>query len=149
MSAEDTVGIQTRAMTEAQCMEGEVQRAMDNNQEGGQSSPKYRRDYMRPSNESCSGDPQKQRLNYQRVCPMARRNQPRLVCTRLCKYTSKILNQRQSQVCHPERQDTIHLPSTQQILPHINLRVRSCNRMNLHIPHSIRGHRHPMLTGRI
>ena len=36
MSAEDAVGIQTRAMTEAQCIEGEVQRAMDNNQEGGQ-----------------------------------------------------------------------------------------------------------------
>ena len=30
------VGIQTRAMTEAQRIEGEVQRAMDNNQEGGQ-----------------------------------------------------------------------------------------------------------------
>ena len=36
MSAEDVVSIQTRAMTEAQCIEGEVQRAMDNNQEGGQ-----------------------------------------------------------------------------------------------------------------
>ena len=36
MSAEDAVGVQTRAMTEAQCIEGEVQRAMDNNQEGGQ-----------------------------------------------------------------------------------------------------------------
>ena len=36
MSAEDAVGIQTRAMTEAQHIEGEVQRAMDNNQEGGQ-----------------------------------------------------------------------------------------------------------------
>ena len=60
MSAEDAVGIQTRAMTEAQCIEGEVQRAMDNNQEGGQrSSPKYRRDCTRPSNESHSGDPQK------------------------------------------------------------------------------------------
>ena len=30
------VGVQTRAMTEAKCIEGEVQRAMDNNQEGGQ-----------------------------------------------------------------------------------------------------------------
>ena len=36
MSAEDAVGIQTRAMTEAQCTENEVQRIMDNNQEGGQ-----------------------------------------------------------------------------------------------------------------
>ena len=36
MSAEDTVSIQTRAMTVAQHIEGEVQRAMDNNQEGGQ-----------------------------------------------------------------------------------------------------------------
>ena len=36
MSAEDAVSIQTRAMTKAQCIEGEVQRAMKNNQEGGQ-----------------------------------------------------------------------------------------------------------------
>ena len=36
MSAEDAVGVQTRAMTESQCIEGEVQRAMDNNQEGCQ-----------------------------------------------------------------------------------------------------------------
>ena len=36
MSAEDTVSIQTRAMIGAQHIEGEVQRAMDNNQEGGQ-----------------------------------------------------------------------------------------------------------------
>ena len=36
MSAEDVVGVQTRAMTEAQRIEGEVQRAMDNNQEGCQ-----------------------------------------------------------------------------------------------------------------
>ena len=35
MSAENAVGIQTRAMMEAQHTEGEVQRAMDNNQEGG------------------------------------------------------------------------------------------------------------------
>ena len=33
MTTEKAVGIQTRAMTEAQHMEGEVQRAMDNNQE--------------------------------------------------------------------------------------------------------------------
>ena len=36
MSAEDTVGVQTRAMAQAQCTESEVQRIMDNNQEGGQ-----------------------------------------------------------------------------------------------------------------
>ena len=36
MSAEDTVSVQTRAMKEAQCIEGEVQRVMDNNQEGCQ-----------------------------------------------------------------------------------------------------------------
>ena len=36
MTTENAVGIQTRAMTEAQCTEGEVQRAMDNNQEGAQ-----------------------------------------------------------------------------------------------------------------
>ena len=36
MSAEDTVSVQTRAMTEAQHIEGEVQRAIDNNQEGCQ-----------------------------------------------------------------------------------------------------------------
>ena len=36
MTTENAVGVQTRAMTEAQCMEGEVQRAMDNNQEGVQ-----------------------------------------------------------------------------------------------------------------
>ena len=36
MTTENVVGIQTRAMTEAQCTEGEVQRAMDNNQEGVQ-----------------------------------------------------------------------------------------------------------------
>ena len=36
MSAEDAVGVQTRAMTEAQCIEGEVQRVIDDNQEGGQ-----------------------------------------------------------------------------------------------------------------
>ena len=33
---EDAVGVQTRAMTEAQCMEGEVQRLTDNGQEEGQ-----------------------------------------------------------------------------------------------------------------
>ena len=36
MSVEDAVGIQTRAMTEVQHTENEVQRIMDNNQEGGQ-----------------------------------------------------------------------------------------------------------------
>ena len=36
MATEDTVGIQTRAMTEAQRMENEAQQIMDNNQEGGQ-----------------------------------------------------------------------------------------------------------------
>ena len=36
MTTENAVGIQTRAMTEAQCMENEVQRDMDNNQEGAQ-----------------------------------------------------------------------------------------------------------------
>ena len=36
MSAEDAVSVQTRAMTDAQCVEGEVHRAMVNNQEGGQ-----------------------------------------------------------------------------------------------------------------
>ena len=36
MSAEDAVSIQTRAMVEAQRTGGEVQRTMDNNQEGGQ-----------------------------------------------------------------------------------------------------------------
>ena len=36
MSAEDTVGVQTRAMTEAQHTENEVQGIIDNNQEGGQ-----------------------------------------------------------------------------------------------------------------
>ena len=36
MAAEDAVGIQTRAMTEAQCTESEVQRNVDNKQEGGQ-----------------------------------------------------------------------------------------------------------------
>ena len=33
---ENTVRIQTRAMTEAQCMEGQVQRITDNGQEEGQ-----------------------------------------------------------------------------------------------------------------
>ena len=36
MTTENTVGIQTRAMMEAQCMENEAQRDMDNNQEGAQ-----------------------------------------------------------------------------------------------------------------
>ena len=36
MAAEDEVSVQTRAMTEAQCTEGEVQRNVDNEQEGGQ-----------------------------------------------------------------------------------------------------------------
>ena len=36
MTTENAVGIQTRAMTEAQRTEGKVQRAMDNNQEGAQ-----------------------------------------------------------------------------------------------------------------
>ena len=36
MSAEDAVGIKTIAMAEAQHTESEVQRIMDNNQEGGQ-----------------------------------------------------------------------------------------------------------------
>ena len=36
MTTEDAVGIQTRAMTEAQHMENEAQRDMDNNQEGAQ-----------------------------------------------------------------------------------------------------------------
>ena len=36
MVREDAVGVQTRAMTEAQHMENEVQQIMDNNQEGGQ-----------------------------------------------------------------------------------------------------------------
>ena len=35
MSAEDAVGIHIRAMTEAQHTESEVQRIMDNNEEGG------------------------------------------------------------------------------------------------------------------
>ena len=37
-------------------------------------------------------------------------------------------------------------PPIKRILPHINLRVRSSNRMHLHIPHPTRGHRHPMPT---
>ena len=36
MVTEDAVGIQTRAMTEAQCIENEVQQIVDNNQEGCQ-----------------------------------------------------------------------------------------------------------------
>ena len=36
MTTENAVGIQTRAMTEAQCMEGEVQITMDKSQEGVQ-----------------------------------------------------------------------------------------------------------------
>ena len=36
MTTENTVGIQTRAMTEAQHMENEAQRDMDNNQEEAQ-----------------------------------------------------------------------------------------------------------------
>ena len=36
MATEDAVGIQTRAMTEAQHMENEVQQIVDSNQEGGQ-----------------------------------------------------------------------------------------------------------------
>ena len=36
MATEDTVGIQTRAMTEVQCTENEAQHIVDNNQEGGQ-----------------------------------------------------------------------------------------------------------------
>ena len=36
MTTENAVFIQTRAMTEAQCMEGEMQKAMDKNQEGVQ-----------------------------------------------------------------------------------------------------------------
>ena len=36
MSMENTVGIQTREMTEAQYMEGQVQRTTDNGQEEGQ-----------------------------------------------------------------------------------------------------------------
>ena len=36
MVTEDAVGIQTRAMTEAQHTENEAQQIMDNNQEGGQ-----------------------------------------------------------------------------------------------------------------
>ena len=36
MVTEDAVGIQTRAMTEAQCTENEAQQIIDNNQEGGQ-----------------------------------------------------------------------------------------------------------------
>ena len=36
MSMEDEVGVQTRAMTEVQCMEGEAQRITDNDQEEGQ-----------------------------------------------------------------------------------------------------------------
>ena len=36
MSKENAVGVQTRAMMEAQRMKSKVQRAMDNIQEGGQ-----------------------------------------------------------------------------------------------------------------
>ena len=36
MTTESAVGIQTRALTEAQCMENEAQQIVDNNQEGGQ-----------------------------------------------------------------------------------------------------------------
>ena len=36
MKTENAVGIQIRAMAETQCSEGEMQRAMDNNQEGVQ-----------------------------------------------------------------------------------------------------------------
>ena len=38
MTTENVVGVQTRAMTEAQRTEGEVQRAMDNNQEEAQAA---------------------------------------------------------------------------------------------------------------
>ena len=36
MSTEDAVGVQKRAMAEAQHTESEVQRILDNNEEGGQ-----------------------------------------------------------------------------------------------------------------
>ena len=36
MATEDAVGVQTRAMTEAQHMENKAQQIVDNNQEGGQ-----------------------------------------------------------------------------------------------------------------
>ena len=36
MATEDAFGMQTRAMTEAQCIENEAQQIVDNNQEGCQ-----------------------------------------------------------------------------------------------------------------
>ena len=60
MSAEDAVGVQTRAMAEAQRTESEVQRIMDNNQEGGQRAVQDTgRNCMRSSNEPCSRNSQK------------------------------------------------------------------------------------------
>ena len=39
MSMDNTTGIQTRAMTEAQCIEGEANRELTNNQEQAQDTP--------------------------------------------------------------------------------------------------------------
>ena len=39
MSTDNTTGIQTRAMTEAQCIEGEANRELTNNQEQAQGAP--------------------------------------------------------------------------------------------------------------
>ena len=39
MSTDNTVGVQTRAMTEAQCIEGEANRELTNNLEQTQSTP--------------------------------------------------------------------------------------------------------------
>ena len=39
MSTDNSTGIQTRAMTEAQCIEGEANRELTNNQEQAQGAP--------------------------------------------------------------------------------------------------------------
>ena len=89
MATEDAVGIQTRAMTEAQCMENEAQQNAANNQEEGQGTVQGTGEIVRdPTYEPCSRNPQKRRHNHRGIRPMPRWNRLRLVCTRLSKHTS-------------------------------------------------------------
>ena len=143
---EDAVSIQTRAMTDAQCMEGEVQRIMDNDQEEGQravqNTGEIARDpAMNPIVEIHKNDDliieefvqQQGGISLDWYIPHFANTQVKT----LIKNRVRCATQRGRNI--------VHLPATQRILPHINLRARS----NLHIPQATRGHRHSMPTGRI
>ena len=122
MATEDTVGIQTRAMTEAQHTGNEAQQIVDNNQEEGQrAAPGTGENAQNPAmnpiveihkNEDviieeyvqCQGG-----IGLDWYVPDFKNTQV------------QDFDQRKGQVCNTERQNIIHLPPIKQILPHVNI----------------------------